>query len=1830
MPDIEMPDGVVVSFPNDMEPQEIQNFIFERFPSTNPANKGNEFTRGFKRNLETTPALVTEGLVGVGKGLLNDLANFVGKDDFLSPDENLRKYQQKVDEAYRKFPTKVPSFTDISTESVPEFLSDTGAFIASTAGEQVVQLGIALGTGGVAGLATKTGVQALAKRGGQEITEAQANKFIKRGVIAGTLAGSASQNIPETYFNLLDQGEDAATQSILFGALKSGLDILPQIQILKKLGFGDDASDIVANGLLKRIAVEGGKAGVQEGLTESAQEGVDLIAEQFILENKELFTPENITRLIDSGLKGAIGGATFGGAAAPFMQGSEGTSFNYSNLSDKKKRQIDQRFEEEIVGDSPTVKNVETIQEASAGDSVRITDPTLIEPTYVAPETLEIAKELGIETESINTISLKDFENSQNTLLNLDNVTQLNDVYTPLSQMDVPNVTEQLTQRLEQIQNNERQDNNFILGDGEIVIGAPTNEEATIMNPLQKLKVYNPEVLEETTQPKVQPTPPVQQAREKDIRLPKGLQNAKPKYNTSKLNFNSDLEKALYIVGNREQKSKADNKYYTWLTDTVGLSDAEIAKYSRDVRDTIKDIAQRNPRIEEITVPVLERTPDTNFQRLNLPYNGNLRDDYVVPKVIANNLKAIELSPQARQKNKQVIKQIKRIGREVVGPKTDVRVFDSLTDFNNNPVAGAQNMNLIAVALSETNQAKVQETVYHEAYHALEEMGAFTPQEIQIIDNNTDQLFDYMNQDEYLRTQDFDVFMASPEGRAELRANAFGKYATQPDNTQGLVPRFKKFFRKAKNLLTKTGNALKGLGFNSMEDIFSSVKDGSRAIDVLDDINYTNRMTRFQKIGDAYREQTNIIRQDADPEQYIRDARIETNQKKSLGLLGAGYLRFIRSMSDAGSSDRLGPFLGELFDVFRRRDANSSVLMSKYIGILGDFTTTNKGIRHRIHDLTDFMRSTGQKAALDEQGRLIFERDGQMVRINDVDISRQYMALQDSYREVLNDYEGGVKRAAFKKFGPEVLVDENFNLKTVQAAKAAVIDNEKLFNDLEKLEETLIEFNNMRATDFIPHMRFGKWGITVRDKETGEQVAFYTVEKGRYRRDYNKYQLQEVSDTLKEKYSDTTKFEVIGSSGTITDFSIEKLSPFRLTHNEIKNNVDPRFVNIELLSSLLQNKDLDVEAYEQLRDEIYNDILTKGFTRRFTESKGIDGYSKDWNRVQHAYLSGAARYIAGIESQKEIEVFRQEANKLKDDAIRQRALSYLDYVNSPQEDLIALRSFNFLWTMGGNLSTAALQIMTLPTTTLGAMSQYSPNVLKNMGLIGKWMALGTKEFGSSSIITLLSHEGVAQMDFNNPEKLQRLIEKGKITPQMAKVMEDLYSEGKIRGLLTEEQVGSRQFETRSLSGGFREGLSTTANFLGVPISVMEQLTRFATTMATYEMLLTDPKAQQRARKVLAKDQRFQAQLRNDPTKSFAEHVAGFTMDEAHAVFGKIGRPEFMRSYGGALFFPFMTYPQQALEFLFRTLGGRGRGVDGLRGGAVTVGALFMLSGLLGLPGAELLKELGEELEKQVTGSEEDFDLLIRSKIYDAYGDTRFAKFVTQGLGRSYLGLDTARRIGLPIPGQDLILTFLGVRGDATDLFGVSGSFLTGIADAWNEYNNDSSAVKIASSMLPVAAANLTKAIQFSTEGVSTRRGVQLLTPEEVTAKTIAARAFGVTSDQIATKREEQYLSRLLGTKHTTAIERYRTKAKKKMTEIRRAQKDNKAMEAKKLWKEYREILQDLIEYGKINDIPLSMSAFNRSVADAAQQRIDPTIRPKDIRKQGRKELNHLQEVLGTK
>lgn len=76
--------------------------------------------------------------------------------------------------------------------------------------------------------------------------------------------------------------------------------------------------------------------------------------------------------------------------------------------------------------------------------------------------------------------------------------------------------------------------------------------------------------------------------KQTDLKLPKDLQGAKPRYKTAKIDFPSDIEKALYIVANRDTKSRKDDNYYKWLQNTVGLSDSEINSYGRTVKNDLK------------------------------------------------------------------------------------------------------------------------------------------------------------------------------------------------------------------------------------------------------------------------------------------------------------------------------------------------------------------------------------------------------------------------------------------------------------------------------------------------------------------------------------------------------------------------------------------------------------------------------------------------------------------------------------------------------------------------------------------------------------------------------------------------------------------------------------------------------------------------------------------------------------------------------------------------------------------------------------------------------------------------------------------------------------------------------------------------------------------------------------------------------------------------------------------------------------------------------------------------------------------------------------------
>ena len=78
-------------------------------------------------------------------------------------------------------------------------------------------------------------------------------------------------------------------------------------------------------------------------------------------------------------------------------------------------------------------------------------------------------------------------------------------------------------------------------------------------------------------------TPPLER-----VPAPKALTDSKPRYKTSELTFEDEVDKAAYQIGSKTATSKSDKEIKTWLQNTTGWDDATIAGHAQTVRDYIK------------------------------------------------------------------------------------------------------------------------------------------------------------------------------------------------------------------------------------------------------------------------------------------------------------------------------------------------------------------------------------------------------------------------------------------------------------------------------------------------------------------------------------------------------------------------------------------------------------------------------------------------------------------------------------------------------------------------------------------------------------------------------------------------------------------------------------------------------------------------------------------------------------------------------------------------------------------------------------------------------------------------------------------------------------------------------------------------------------------------------------------------------------------------------------------------------------------------------------------------------------------------------------------
>ena len=208
-----------------------------------------------------------------------------------------------------------------------EGIGDAAKFVAETMGEQVPNLGMALGTALTGGAAAPAllGGRAVATKAATEIAKKEAAKLVAKQATAGQLAGaglgSYALNAPEVFQNIFQEtGELAPATALLFGAAAAALDSVLPAALARNISApvkAEAAKKLLLKSGMKPSVLRSGTVGLAkgvgtEGITEGAQEAISIAAERLIDDNPDLFGSREWDRIMESSVRGAVAGGGFG------------------------------------------------------------------------------------------------------------------------------------------------------------------------------------------------------------------------------------------------------------------------------------------------------------------------------------------------------------------------------------------------------------------------------------------------------------------------------------------------------------------------------------------------------------------------------------------------------------------------------------------------------------------------------------------------------------------------------------------------------------------------------------------------------------------------------------------------------------------------------------------------------------------------------------------------------------------------------------------------------------------------------------------------------------------------------------------------------------------------------------------------------------------------------------------------------------------------------------------------------------------------------------------------------------------------------------------------------------------------------------------------------------------------------------------------------------------------------------------------------------------------------------------------------------------------------
>jgi hypothetical protein len=311
MPTVNIPEVGAVNFPDSMSQEDIvkaiQNDILPKAkaPEPEPTKDTGVLSmmgRGIARGAKQTGSALFDVLPAMA-------ASAVGADEYAA--KQMAEAAQTQKEIEQKYGARYKSLEDV--KGVGDYIP----FALETISEQVPNIATALipGVGGGA-LAARTAAGMAAK---------EAAKRVAVGQAGGAYLGSYALNAPEIFQNIYQEtdGQMEPGAALLAGSVSAALDAVLPAYLLNKLTPGVKAGVVERllekSGMPSDIArkVIGGAVtgAATEGPTEAAQEAISIAAEKFVQDNAPVWGSKEFNRLIESGVRGAVGGGGFGSIA---------------------------------------------------------------------------------------------------------------------------------------------------------------------------------------------------------------------------------------------------------------------------------------------------------------------------------------------------------------------------------------------------------------------------------------------------------------------------------------------------------------------------------------------------------------------------------------------------------------------------------------------------------------------------------------------------------------------------------------------------------------------------------------------------------------------------------------------------------------------------------------------------------------------------------------------------------------------------------------------------------------------------------------------------------------------------------------------------------------------------------------------------------------------------------------------------------------------------------------------------------------------------------------------------------------------------------------------------------------------------------------------------------------------------------------------------------------------------------------------------------------------------------------------------------------------------